>query len=295
MNRKVVTLFITNFIFYLFIILHSLIFIKYGDDFLVQVLLYIALSFSTIVMEEGYRKDIIEIKYIAILDFILRLVVLIIHFIYMIFNLNLILITFITVAVLLLNILVELIILKKSWNMHNDFLEIINKKELDAFINMFFTKKIDNFKIGTKMSKEISEMMIALKISGKGNIVVICLFFLLYVSHFINKFLNHFLYLDILIVNLFVLIFIKVNTNFIKMGFKEEANITKKIIIGNLSFVIGYIILFLCEAIFYEKVGYFRVSIWVFAILTFMPTFNRKYLINQKLQIVYKKYTQALD
>lgn len=54
------------------------------------------------------------------------------------------------------------------------------------------------------------------------------------------------------------------------------------------TFLIGYVVLFVNEAILYGKTGYWGVSIRVMGVLFLLPMFDSKYIIKNKLEYIYK-------
>ncbi|HEY5563759.1 MAG TPA: hypothetical protein VIK72_18720 [Clostridiaceae bacterium] len=264
----------------------------YGDDIVLQVFIYMSLSFSTGVIEESFRKGIKEFRLISIVDFIFRIIVLIVHFSYLIFKLDIYTVNIITGIFFIANIIVEVVIFKMTRNIPNENVKIISGVELKEFIKKIHQKKVDAVKIGVKLSNEIYEFMIVLKVSGKGNLVIICLFVSVAISSFIYKFFNKFIFVDIVAVSMLVYMFVNTNSHLIKITCKYEKDVNKRIIVENVGFIIGFSLLFLCEVVFRQKLGYMRASAWMLPILCFIPIMNSKYKIRKRLKMLYIKYNE---
>lgn len=289
MLRKINIVVITNLIFYFFIFLHRIVLKTYGDDYILQAIFYMALSFSTLVLEESYRKEIKKLKIISLIDFILRIIVLVVHFMYLVFNWDIYIVNLITGILFIFNIIFEVTIFNQCKKLPEGDLEGIKNKEIQEFIERFYNNEIDTLKVGAEVSKELKDIMKIMELSGKENLVAIFLFVLIFISEFIYKYFNRFIFFTIIVVSILLYLFVKLHTKIIKNVFKDEENINRKIIIENISFIIGYIILFLCEVIFKKKLSYMRVSVWVVSCVTFLPTLNRKYKIKERLKKIYKK------
>ncbi|MFX0549362.1 hypothetical protein ACOAKC_08495 [Hathewaya histolytica] len=289
MGKQIKGLVVINAVFYFFIFLHGIVIKTYGDDYILQAIFYISLSFSTLVLEQSYRMGINKLKSISLLDFTLRIIVLILHFIWIALKWNTFMGNLITCILFVLNLIIELIMLTRFKNFPKQDLERIKNKDIREFIDKFYLNKIDISKFDLKLIRDLKDTMYLLELSGKGNLIAIFLFVLIFISEIIYKYFNRFTFFTIIVVIISIFLFVKLNTDLIKIGFKDEKNIDKKIIIENMSFIIGYIILFVCEVILKEKLSYMRVSVWLVGGLTFLPVLNRKYRIKEKLKIIYKK------
>lgn len=282
---------ISNIIFYLLILFHTFVVNKYGSDNLIQVAIYIALSFSSIAMEELIRRKINEIKLISVIDFIARIITLLLHFSWIYFHSNIYIVSFIIIILFSLNILIEIYLIRISKNFNESKAEVINDKEINDFIHKFYNNKLDTFKCSLKIKSEIKEIMNTLQISGKVNLIGILLFIGIFISSFIYKYFNNFILLDVLLICILLLIFINMNSKLVMVSLRKEKNKIKKSILENLSFVIGYTVLFISEVVLQEKLHNIRVSIFVVAILTILPLLNRRYLIKEELRRIYKEYS----
>lgn len=285
MNKKKVKITLcSNIIYYLFIWLHKITINKYGDDLIIQSIFYIALFFSTAMLEESIRKHLKEMR-IQIFDFTLRIIVLIIHFASLYF-LNLSVITNIITSILfIINIIIEVKILNNIRDKKVNREEVI-ESELKKFIENFYNGKLDAFNCGVKLNNEIKNIMKYLKISGEGNIKLIILFIGISISSYLYN-LNKMIIIFLIVINLMILIwFLKSNSKFLMYFYKEN----KKVHLENILFSIGYIILFLCEVVFQGNIKYYmRVTIWVIAILNFLPMLSKKFIIKEELKRVYIK------
>lgn len=295
MRTKIETLISSNFIFYFFILFHTIVLNIYGDDYILHALIYITLSFSTVVMELVFRNKINELKIIAVIDFISRVITLILHFLWVYFNFNIYIVSFITMILFIINLLIEIYITKVSKNLKDDKIEVIDNKELKEFINKFYNKELDNSKCELKLKREIEDIMKIIEISGKVNLVCIFLFLGIFISSFVYKNISNLMIFDFILLCILLCIFININSKLIIESLKNEKNKKIKGILENISFVIGYTLLFVCEVILQGKIDNIRVTIWVLVSITFIPLFNRKYKIKENLKIVYKEYMNVLD
>lgn len=292
-KRKLLITF--NIIFYLLILFNIRVVKIYGTDYVLQALIYIILSFSTVVMEEVFRAKINELKIISVIDFIARIVTLGLHFLWIYFSFNDFIIKFIISILCVLNTLIEIYLIKKSKKINDKKAEVINDKEYKEFINKFYNNKLDNHKCGLKINREIKDIMNIIQISGKVNLVCILLFIGLFISRFIYTNFINLILLDYILISILLIIFININSKLIRISLKKGKKIRRKIVLENIIFVVGYIILFVCEVILQGKIENIRVSIWVLSIVTFIPLFNRKYKTKEKLKIVYREYMDVLD
>lgn len=135
MSNKMKILFTSNIIFYILIFFHKNVVIKYGEDYILQVLFYIALSFSTIMLESTIRMRKNIISNILIVDLIIRLVALILHFIYLYFNSDITLINLFTSILFVINIILESICYVKFKDINKEI--IIEEKEYKKFTLVF--------------------------------------------------------------------------------------------------------------------------------------------------------------
>ncbi|WP_394899729.1 hypothetical protein [Clostridium tertium] len=293
MRTKVKILISSNFIFYFLVLFHTVVVNIYGDDYILQAAIYIALSFSTVVIEEVFRKKINELKIISVIDFISRVVTLLIHFLWVYFYFNIYIVSFISIILFTLNILIEIYLIKISKNFNESKVEIIDDKEIKDFINKFYNNELDTSKCGLKLKSEIKDIIDTIELSGKLNLVCIFLFIGIFISRFLYKNISSLMLFDFILICSLLYIFVNINSNLIVRSLEKDKKI--KVILENISFVIGYILLFVCEVILQGKIDNIRVSIWVLVIITFIPLFNRKYKIKEKLKIVYKEYMDILD
>lgn len=85
----------------------------YSDDNVPQVIFYMALAFSSVVIEEIFRNRINEFKLYTIIDFTIRVIVLILHFIMVISGINIKTYCVIISIFWAINNIIELINIKK--------------------------------------------------------------------------------------------------------------------------------------------------------------------------------------
>ena len=287
MKKKIRSLILFNSIFYVFILLHKF----YTDDNVPQVIFYMFLSFSSILLEEVFRNKINELKLGVSIDFIIRLIVLIIHFITLISGINIKLSCIIISMFWIVNTIIELILLKSN-NMQERDIENINKKEVNKFIEDFISKKIDYLLIGINFAEEIKLIINALIASGKSNILIIVISILVFISRFIYENFPQFIFIPILII--IPLIYILSNLTYkMNEAIYEDYNYKiKKSRIDNVTFTIGYIILFVYSVFLYDKLGYFNISTLVFGTLFWIPIFNTKNKLKKKIENAYRKYNK---
>lgn len=70
---------------------------------------------------------------------------------------------------------------------------------------------------------------------------------------------------------------------------------SKKSRVDNLTFIIGYIILFIYSVFLYNNLGYFNISTLVLGVLFWIPMFNTKYKIRKEIEKVYIKYIKLIE
>ncbi|MBQ8998772.1 MAG: hypothetical protein IJ086_08830 [Clostridium sp.] len=295
MSNKMKILFTSNIVFYILLFFHKNVVIKYGDDYILQVLFYIALSFSTIMLESTIRMRKNIISNILIVDLIIRLVALILHFIYLYFNSDIILINLFTSIFFVINIILESICYAKFKDINKEIIieekEYIKKTELNIFIENFYSNKLDKLSIGTNKYKELKFIMNMVSISGKENLVCIFMFIYLFVSSSIYKFNNESKFILLVGIIPLIILFNNISLKFNDTYYNMKGS--KKKYFSSISFIIGYVILFISEVLLQEKIGDMRVTIWVIAIIFFIPTYNNKYKIKNSIENIYKEYKKC--
>lgn len=289
MKRKIKSLVLCNSIFYIFIFIHKF----YPGDYVPQVIFYISLSFSSILMEEVFRNKINELKLYTIIDFIIRVMVLIIHFITLIIGINSNLYYGIILVFWIINIIIELIMLKSN-NIKEVYIDNIKKEEINKFIEDFNSKKIDYLLIGTNFTEEIKRIINAVIVSGKSTILIVVLSILVFISRFIYENFKPFIFIPILIIISLLYILIKLSYKVNEVIYDDCNYKNKKSRIDNVTFIIGYIILFIYSVFLYNKLGYFNISTLVLGALFWIPIFNTKYKVKKKIEDAYIRYNKLI-
>jgi len=286
MEKKIRSLILFNSIFYVFILLHKF----YPDDNVPQVIFYMFLAFSSILLEEIFRNKINELKLYVSIDFIIRVIVLIIHFITLISGINMKLSCILISMFWIFNTVIELILLKSN-NIKEIDIENIKKEKIDKFIEDFHSGKIDYSLIGINFAEEIKAIMKAIIASGKGNILIIVLLILVFVSRFIYENFTQFIFIPILIIISLIYILSKLTYKMNEVIYADYNYKNKKSRIDNVTFIIGYITLFIHSVFLYDKLGYFNISTLVLGTLFWIPMIDTKYKLKKKLEKAYSKYS----
>lgn len=288
LEKKIRGLILYNNIFYLFILIHKF----YSDDNVPQVIFYMALAFSSVVMEEIFRNRINEFKLYTIIDFTIRVMVLILHFIMVISGMNIKAYCVIISIFWAINNIIELIILKSN-NIKEIYIDNIKKEEIDKFIVDINSKKFDYLLIGINLTEEIKKIAKVITASGKRTILIIVLLMLVFISRFIYDNFTHFIFIPILII-IYLLYRISKLSYIINKVIYDNYN-SKKSGVDNLTFIIGYIILFIYSVFLYNNLGYFNISTLVLGVLFWIPMFNTKYKIRKEIEKVYIKYIKLIE
>lgn len=288
LEKKIRGLILYNNIFYLFILIHKF----YSDDNVPQVIFYMALAFSSVVMEEIFRNRINEFKLYTIIDFTIRVMVLILHFIMVISGMNIKAYCVIISIFWAINNIIELIILKSN-NIKEIYIDNIKKEEIDKFIVDINSKKFDYLLIGINLTEEIKKIAKVITASGKSTILIIVLLMLVFISRFIYDNFTHFIFIPILII-IYLLYRISKLSYIINKVIYDNYN-SKKSGVDNLTFIIGYIILFIYSVFLYNNLGYFNISTLVLGVLFWIPMFNTKYKIRKEIEKVYIKYIKLIE
>ena len=296
-NIKVKLIFIYNMVFYVFIIVHS----YYLDDYLPQVLFYMFLAFSSFLLEETFKKNINKLKGYSIIDFLLRVAVIIIHFVGIYSKSSTNKINLIIALFFITNIIMELIItsILKNENISNNENETeterINQQDINKFIVDFKHGKINSIIIGTELKEEINKAIKTIKISGESTIVIISTL----VSIFILRiFYEHFFGLSIivLLIILFLLYLLYKTSKQLVYGIiKEKEKRRKKIFIDMITFVIGYLILLGHHVILGGKMVDYTIMMDVIGVMLFMPIYKTKLLAKKRLEEIYIKYNKNIS
>lgn len=113
MTEKLRSTSIFALIFYSLIFLHNIVYQHFNDpEFLVQMLFFIAFSFSTAFFEGALKSNSKRVKWLATIEFSLRSLVLISHLFYLFFDLNFVISLISTGVLFMLNLGVYFFILK---------------------------------------------------------------------------------------------------------------------------------------------------------------------------------------
>lgn len=289
MNKKVKLLMVYNTMFYIFILVHKF----YLDDYVPQVFFYMSLAFSSMLMEEVFRSKIKELKLYTVIDFFVRIIILSIHFITLISGINIKLASVITLIFWIFNTIIEVIILKVTKTKEID-IEFIKKEEIDKFIEDFNSKKLNYFIIGTNLVEEIKTIINALTVSGKSTILIVILSILAFISRFIYEHFMQFIFIPILIIVFLLYVSSKLSYKINKVIYDNYNDQRRKSKIDNITFTIGYTILFCYSVFLYDKLGYFNISMLVLGALFWIPIFNTKYKLKKKIENAYKKYKKLI-
>lgn len=290
MHKKIKATIIFNLIFYFFIFLHRIVMKKYGDDYVIHLLFYLALIFSSILLEDSLRRKIKGLRLASFFDFSLRVLVLVFHFLSL-YSLDMIIVNIITGIALLANITIQFTIYFRYKEIPNAETDSVTYKDIKK-LRKLRQEEINSYKIGTESRKEINDAISLMILNGKGNLVCIILFLLIFITRFIFMHFTSFVYISLAVVVFFTVLFIRLHNELVNNGFVNEQKNIRKIIIENISFVIGYILIFLGEVIWQENLGYMLVSYRVVSVLFFIPVINRKYHVGIRLKEVYIKYSE---
>ena len=271
MKQKVKVVFLMNILFYIFIVIHK----YFIEDSVPQVLFYMALCFSTamIDIERKYEKDVMLL---SLIDFFIRIIALIIHFSLIFYNDT----KYITVALFFINIIIEIILYKKVKE-GKDGEQRVKQEDLNKFIKQYRENELAYNNYDDNLVRIMSD----LEICGKSNILLILLLVILIISKFIFDNFKPFIFFIIVLATVLIyyhfILFNKISSSTIR---RKRNNI--------LMFIIGYIIIFCSEVFFVNYIGIMIVTIRFIGILFFVPIFNERYLIRKKLEKVYINLNQ---
>lgn len=291
MKKQAKLLIIFNILFYIFIFIHR----YYVYDYMPQTLFYMALFFSSIFLEEALKSKQKKVQVYLLADFLFRISVLILHFITIVFAIDLFSINLTTFILLIINILLETIVLIKVKDIKEDKAKTVKREDINKFIEDVKSRRLEYYILGADLKNEIEVMINAIETSGKSTIVIIILCVLVFISSFIYENFLQFIFVPILIIVFLLYILYKLSFNIIKIAYGENKDMSKKNLIDILTFIIGYVVLYSAEVIFYGKTGYFDVSLRVVAIIFFIPIFKTKFIIKEKFENTYIKYKEYIE
>lgn len=287
MKKESKLLIVYNILFYIFIFIHR----YYVSDYVPQVLFYMVLAFSSIFLEESIRRRLNREKIYALFDFSIRILVLIIHFVAICLNINLYTVNWITVVLFIINIVIEIAMIVIIKNEKENQWETIKQADLNKFIEDFKCNRLDFTVVGTVLKGELESILKTIELSGKGTIVMITLFILIFISRFAKEHFKFFFLVTVLgIAFLFNLLF-KISHKVACRIYSNKKNRTKRFIINISTFILGYTILFIHQVIFNGNMaGVWGVSVDVVAIVFFIPIYKTKLNVKIQLENIYKKY-----
>lgn len=123
MTEKLRSTSLFSFIFYCLIFLHKIVYHHFNDpEFLVQMLFFMAFSFSTALLEGAFKSNSKQIKWLAIVEFSLRLLVLVSHLLYVFLSLNFVISLLGTAIIFVINLGIYFVIQKR--------LQVVDMEEL---------------------------------------------------------------------------------------------------------------------------------------------------------------------
>lgn len=285
----------SNIIFYLLLLFHRFVLKSYGDDYIVHAALYIALSLSTIIMEESFRKKLSVLKKISTIDVLARVVSLILNILYLYFDFHLAIINLSIAILFILNIFIEIFISKIYKVSTKKNSTTVSNVEINRFITKLLNNKDNIIQLDIDANNSLNSMAYALILSGKINIVCILIYIGLFISSFIYKHFNNLMILLIIFSVILLFVFTTLNVKLTSLVLNYDENKLLKIVFENLSFISGYIILFLAEVFLHERLGGLRVSVWFLSIICFIPFLNRKYTLKENLKNLYREYNSILQ
>lgn len=290
MREKIKLLIVYNILFYVFIVLHKF----YTDDYVPQVLFYIFLAFSADFMEKAFSKKIVEIKLYTFIDLSLRIITLGIHFIGLINETNIKVIIMITLILFIINLLIEIEILNNK-NLSYIDIGLIKQKEINKFIEDFYSEKKNISFIDNSFKDDLKNILKATNISGQSTIIITILSIAAILFRYLNKYYSYYTIIAILIILILLCILCRLSYKQNKLIYESKNKIRRKSKINNISFIIGYVILFLYSVYLHNKLGYFNITVLVIGALFWIPVINTKIIIKRKIEEAYKEYRKLIN
>jgi len=272
-----------NILFYILLSFDKYVVLRFGFDYITQVLFYIILFSSSIVLEESVRKKRINLTIISGIDFMTRVTFVVYHLITIITG-NYKYYYVILAATLFLTLFLEvcmLIVFKRS-----TFKEVsdVSNKEIGDFIEEFTLNK-RTFSLTSEQINYTKSLIKMIKEMGKENIKAGCMFFSLFfltVSATRISF-NIALIVSIILGIVFVYSTLLTHYSTMKAMFNKE-KLMIRFTIDVVCLVLGLATLYISE--FYVKVyfEFFRVSFWMMAIVFFIPYINLRNSLRNELK-----------
>lgn len=288
MKARLKITFIATIAFYFFIMMHRFNYFEHGDDYILQALFYMAFSFSVVGLEEAIRRQKNKLKNILLIDFSVRVIVLVLHFIFLFVHINMLLANIIAGVLFAVNFSIQLFVMKKSKNdIANRKIEEVTSAEIKKFIQNTYDGKIDF--LGFNFKNKLQKVTSYLELSGKGNIVIIILLAGIFITQLINKHIPSFILISVLLTVIVLYFFIKIHFELGKRAFPDAFKTNISVFFN---FLLGYLLLFVSEAFWYEKLGIMRITMWFISILMFCPLFIMKFKVREQLIVLYREYQQ---
>lgn len=283
MKKEAKSLIICNILFYIFIFIHM----YYQSDYVPEVLFYMFLAFSSVFLEQSTKKRKNQLLLYAVVDFLIRVATLIIHYITLLINYDINKVKVATVILLMVNIIFEITIFIISGNENE--CETVEQSELNKFIEDLKCNRIDFSKIGVDLKKNVENILKILEVSGKTNIIIITLLVLIFISRFTIKHLPYVFIVTIFLMIMCYKLLLKLTHRIVYKIFVDKNIAKKKYITDVLTFTIGYTILFIHQVIFNGKIGTYGVSLCAFAVMCFIPMYKTKFVAKEKLVGIYRE------
>src|SRR5690606_5052495 len=143
--------------------------------------------------------------------------------------------------------------------------------------------------LGVNFKNKLQNVTSYLELSGKGDIVIIILLAGVFITQLINKHIPSFILISVLLTVIVLYFFIKIHFDF---GKRAYPNAFKSNISVCFNFLLGYLILFISGAIWYEKISIMSITMWFISILMFCPLFIMKFKVREQLVALYREDQQ---
>lgn len=273
MALKLRTTSIFAMIFYSLIFLHKYAYHYFNeDDFFIQMFYFMAISFSSAFFESAIKTNVIKIKRLGTVEFTLRVLVLVIHILFLLLDLNVVFAVTSTVLLLIANMIVYFLI----------------KQTL---------KKIDIEEIPNDVPPELSpaKLKTLIQKSGSETLLFLIVVFLTPMLILSYKYQN----MSLILISLIVLLVCLYFMTKLHMEVSRQINgrSAVKMYVEIISFLIGLSLIISYEVFFYQDQHLIRPTILFIGILCFLPAilFKSKLLHWQKSLIDQEENEQLND
>ncbi|SFS97111.1 hypothetical protein [Halolactibacillus miurensis] len=270
MHQKAKTLLISNSIFFVLIFFHHWVIHRFGDDWVIYVLLYVCLGFTFNILEDALIQKQRTLIIFSSLDSFIRVTALFVHFALIILNQSIL--QWRIILMYILSLMMEYQI--NRYMMKKDYKSVswYNRRTIQSAIDQIAT-------LNNNEPIKANKHLCIIRYLSKQTTYVILLFLLMIISAVTYRQLD---FLVLLPISMVIFITYLAIRNQWQMN-KVTHLIPFKQVLNVLTFGLAVILIYTVEVFLIKDTSMLYVSLWFVTILLLIPTFLLKRQIEQSL------------